>query len=284
MTAALFVIFDPYSLFNMRFLSVLFLAVLFASCNNDPKPGEANPAATIAAPAQLSYSLLKVYPHDTSAYTQGLQYVNGYLYEGTGNPEEIANKSKLRKVDFTTGKIIKEIYLPGPLFGEGVTVLGNKIYQLTWKDQKGFVYNFSDFKLLKEFSYMIAGWGLTNDGENLIVSDGSSTIYFWNPETLKEVKRISVQDNTGMRNNLNELEFINGYIFANIYQTDEIVKIDPSTGNIVGRLDFSDLKKSYPELLNDHVDVLNGIAWDSAGNRIFITGKYWPKLFEIKLN
>ena len=249
----------------MRFIFILITAGFFASCNNDPKPGEANPVSTIPAPAQLSFSLLKVYPHDTSAYTQGLQYVNGYLYEGTGNPEEIANRSKLRKVDFTTGKIIKETFLPGMLFGEGVTILNNKIYQLTWKDRKGFVYSFPDFSLLKEFSYSIDGWGLTNDGRNLIVTDGSSNIYFWDAETMKEIKRISVQDNTGMRNNLNELELINGYIYANVYQTDEILKIDTANGNVVGRLDFSELKKSYPELLNEHVDVLNGIAMGQLG-------------------
>jgi glutaminyl-peptide cyclotransferase len=269
----------------MRLLFTLLAFVFITACNNDPKTEEKSTVATIQPPTQLSYSLLKVYPHDTSAYTQGLQYAGGFLYEGTGNPGRVANISKLRKVEFTTGKILKETFIPGELFGEGITILGNKIYQLTWKDKKGFIYNFSDFKLIKEFSYDLEqGWGLTNDGTNLIVTDGSSNIYFWDPETLKEIKRISVQDDKGLKNNLNELEYINGYIYANVYETTDILKIDPATGNVIGRIDFSALQKSYPELESPPSDVLNGIAWDSSGNRLFITGKYWSKLFEIKLN
>ncbi len=268
----------------MKFICTLLISFVFIACNNDPEKDKSNPVSTIPPPVQLSYSLMKVYPHDTSAYTQGLQYVNGFLYEGTGNPDSVPDKSKLRKVDYVTGKTVKEISLPGILFGEGITILGNKIYQLTWQNKKGFIYNFTDFKLIKGFSYDIAGWGLTNDGKNLIVTDGSSTIYFWDPETLKEIKRISVQDDAGMKNNLNELEYINGYIYANVYQTDYVLKIDPATGNVVGRIDFSELKKNYPELEAPPSDVLNGIAWDSTGNRLFITGKYWSKLFEIKLN
>ncbi len=268
----------------MKPIYSLLLIFFLAACSNDPQKDDSPPVATIPPPTQISYSLLKVYPHDTSAYTQGLQFVNGFLYEGTGNPDSVPNKSKLRKVDYSSGKILKETSLPGILFGEGITVLGDKIYQLTWQNKKGFVYNFSDFKLIKEFSYDIEGWGLTNDGKNLIVTDGSSNIYFWDPETLKEIKRINVQDNTGMKNNLNESEYINGYIYVNIYTTNEILKVDPITGNVIGRIDLSDLKKNYPELGSPHSDVLNGIAWDSSGNRLFITGKYWSKMFEIRLN
>lgn len=268
----------------MKLFYILPVLVLMMGCNNGTETDENNSTVTIPPPTQIGYLLQKVYPHDTTAYTQGLQYVNGFLYEGTGNPNRIPNKSKLRKVDFATGQILKEVFLPGVLFGEGITILNNKIYQLTWQDKKGFVYNFSDFKLIKEFTYNLDGWGLTNDGKHLIVTDGSSTIYFWDPETLKEIKRISVQDDTGMKNNLNELEFINGYIYANVYLTNYILKIDPATGNAVGRIDFSDLKKNYPELDSPPSDVLNGIAWDSSSNRLFITGKYWSRLFEIKLN
>ena len=268
----------------MKPIYSLLLIFVLSACGNDPDKDNSSTVETIPPPVQISYSLLKVYPHDTSAYTQGLQFVNGFLYEGTGNPDSVPNKSKLRKVDYSSGKILKEISLPGILFGEGVTVMGNKIYQLTWKDKRGFIYQFADFKLIKEFSYELEGWGLTNDGKNLIVSDGSSTIYFWDPETMKELKRITVQDDAGMKNNINEMEYVNGSIFANVWQTDDILKIDPATGNVTGRLNMADLKKNYPELESPPSDVLNGIAWDSTGNRLFITGKYWPKLFEIKLN
>lgn len=269
----------------MRPIYSLAILLFLSACGNEPETEEKNPVATIPPPVQMSYSLLKVYPHDTTAYTQGLQYINGFLYEGTGNPERIPNRSKLRKVDYISGKVLKETFIPGEVFGEGITVLGDKIYQLTYKERKGFVYHFPDFKLIKEFTYNLEeGWGLTNDGKNLIVTDGSNNIYFWDPGTLKEVKRISVQDNAGMKNNLNELEYINGFIYANVYQTDDVLKIDPATGNVTGRIDFSALKKTYPELEAPPSDYLNGIAWDSLGNRLFITGKYWSKMFEIKLN
>lgn len=263
----------------------LLTAILFsfAACNNG-EDEEQTTLTAISAPQQLSYSILNSYPHDTSFYTQGLQYVNGFLYEGSGNPQKIKNKSKLRKVDYTTGKILKETYLPNILFGEGITVLGDKIYQITWEDKRGFVYNLADFKLIKEFTYNTDGWGMTNDGTHLLVSDGSNLIYYWDPVTLKEVKRISVQDNTGLRNNINELEYINGFIYANVYLTDEVFKIDPATGIVVGKIDFSGLKSTYPELTNPPTEVLNGIAWDSSRNRLFITGKYWSKLFEVRLN
>jgi glutaminyl-peptide cyclotransferase len=270
----------------MKYLQItLLLASLFSACTNDTTDDDnKNPVTTIPAPVQLSYSVINVYPHDTSSYTQGLQYVNNALYEGTGNPDGIKNRSKLRKLDYKTGKILKETFLPGSLFGEGITILGDKIYQLTYREKRGFVYNLSDFKLIKEFAYNTEGWGITNDGTHLIMSDGSDIIYYWDAATLKEVKRISVQDNSGLRNNINELEFISGFIYANVYLTDEVVKIDPATGIVVGTIDFSALKTQYPELKNPPSDVLNGIAWDSTGNRLFITGKYWSKLFEVKLN
>jgi glutaminyl-peptide cyclotransferase len=269
----------------MKYLQItLLLSCLLISCTNDGDNDGNNPVSTIPAPLQLNYTVVNVYPHDISSYTQGLQYVNNALYEGSGNPDEIKNKSKLRKVDYATGKVLQETSLPDELFGEGITILGNKVYQLTWREKRGFVYNLSDFKLIQEFNYNTEGWGITNDGTHLIMSDGSDVIYYWDPVTFKEVKRISVQDNTGLRNNVNELEYINGFIYANIYLTDEIVKIDPSTGTVVGKLDFSALKTQYPELKEPPSDVLNGIAWDSTGNRLFITGKYWSKLFEVKLN
>lgn len=270
----------------MKFICGLLFSFVLIACNNDPERNGNNPVATIAPPVKLSYSLLKVYPHDTTAFTQGLQFVQGYLYEGTGNPDRKPGYSKLRKVEYATGKILKEYAIPGAVFGEGITILGDKIYQITYQEKRGFVYHLSDFKLLKEFAFNTEGWGLTNDGTHLIMSDGSSNLFYWDPVSFKEVKRLSVQDNNGLRNNINELEFINGFIYSNVWQKDEILKIDPATGNVVGIIDMSELKKMYPELAGDDDSdkVLNGIAWDSSSNHLFITGKNWSKLFEIKLN
>lgn len=266
----------------MKFLFALIISIVFIACNNEPKTDTDVLVSNIPPPTTLSYSLLKVYPHDTAAFTEGLQFVNGFLYEGTG----LENQSFLRKVDLKTGKVLKEHKLSSLFFGEGITVLNNKIYQITYTNKMGFVYNLEDFKLLQTFDYNIDGWGMTNDGKHLIVSDGSSNIFYWDPVTFKEVKRLSVQDNNGLRNNINELEFINGFIYSNVWQKDEILKIDTATGNVVGVIDMSELKKLYPELggSNDSDKVLNGIAWDSSSNRLFITGKNWSKLFEIKLN
>lgn len=260
---------------------ILLLIFVLAACGNNPETEEKSIVSVIPPPVQMSYSLLKVYPHDTAAFTQGLQFVHGFFYEGTGE----YGRSNLRKTDIQTGKVLQKHDLSNELFGEGVTVLDNKIYQITWQNKKGFVYNMTDFKLIREFFYPTDGWGITNDGTYLIMSDGSSNIYYMDPLTFKEIRRISVQDNAGLKNNLNELEFIKGFIYANVWQTDEILKIDTSSGNVVGRLDMSGLKKSYPELIDENNNkVLNGIAWDSSSNRLFITGKNWPKLFEIKLN
>ncbi len=265
----------------MKFSFALLLPFLFVACNNEPETDAADPVSAVPSPAALSYSLMNVYPHDTAAFTEGLQFVDGFLYEGTG----LEKQSFLRKVELKTGKVLKEHKLSDQFFGEGITVLNNKIYQITYKNKLGFIYNLGDFKQLSTFDYNIDGWGMTNDGTHLIVSDGSNNIYYWNPSTIQEVKRISVQDNYGMKNNINELEFINGFIYANVWQTDEILKIDTATGNVVGRLDMSSLKTNYPELEDPEKNkVLNGIAWDSSSNRLFVTGKNWPKLFEIKLN
>ena len=270
-----------------NFYYIVLLVLILSSCgdNTSDKPSDTVPVvSTLPAPTSIGYTLLNVYPHDTSSYTQGLQYLNGVLYEGTGNPRKENNISKLRKIEFKTGKVLKETFIKGSLFGEGITVLGDKIYQITWEDKKCFVYNLSDFKLIKEFNYNTDGWGLTNDGKLLIMSDGSDKIYFRDPNNFQEITHISVQDNTGLRNNINELEYINGFIYANVYQTDEVLKIDPGNGHVVGKIDFSSLKNGYPELSAPPSDYFNGIAWDSTGNRLFVTGKYWSKLFEVRLN
>jgi glutamine cyclotransferase len=263
--------------------SFFFLACLiFSSCDNLDQQAEKGPS--IPAPASISYTIIRALPHDTSAFTQGFEFSNGILYESTGNPEKNTNNSWIGTVDAQTGIAIKKTTLPADYFGEGITILNGKIYQLTWQNQKGFVYDAKTFSKISEFSYNGEGWGITNDGKFLIVSNGSNQIQYWDPNTLKQIKILSVQDNTGMRNNLNELEFINGAIYANVWTTDQILKIDTATGYVKGILDLSSLRNAYPELNTAPAEVLNGIAWDSASKKMLVTGKYWPKMFELKLN
>jgi glutaminyl-peptide cyclotransferase len=262
-------------------------AILFISCGDGSETEETvSTLPTIPAPTAITYNMVKDYPHDTASFTQGLIFYKGTLYESTGNPNNALNNgSWVGPVDITTGKPTKKVTLPSDVFGEGITILNDKVYQITWENRKGFVYDLVTFKKLKEFNYNHEGWGITNNGKELIVSDGSSNLYFWDPETLKELRRISIQDHNGLKNNINELEFINGAVYANVWQTNEILKIDPATGNVIGKLDMTTLKQSYPELEGASASekVLNGIAWDSSGNRLFITGKNWSKLFELKL-
>ncbi|MEJ8840742.1 glutaminyl-peptide cyclotransferase [Lacibacter sp. H375] len=267
--------------------NLFFGLFLLISCGNDPETDETTTnLPSIPAPTGINYKLVKDYPHDSSSFTQGLIFYKGTMYESTGNPgNALNNGSWVGPVDLTTGKQTKKVTLPADIFGEGITILNDKVYQITWENRKGYVYDLATFKKLKEFNYNHDGWGITNNGKELIVSDGSSNLYFWDPETLKEIRRISIQDNNGLRNNINELEFINGAVYANVWQSNEILKIDPVTGNVTGKLDMSSLKQSYPELVgaNDSEKVLNGIAWDSSASKLFVTGKNWSKLFELKL-
>lgn len=229
-------------------------------------------------PVEYSYSVLREYPHDVKAYTQGLQYVDGWLYEGTGN----YGTSSLRKVNLESGKVEKIRNLDPSLFGEGIAVLGKRIYQLTYKSQVGFVYDQESFEEIQKVYYQNKeGWGLTHNGEELIMSDGTHVIYFLDPELFTVNRQIEVYDHEGLVDNLNELEFINGKIWANRYYTDEIVIIDPESGKVEGRINLKGILKITDRKPN--TDVLNGIAWDEEGDRLFITGKYWPKLFEISL-
>ncbi|NVO08680.1 MAG: glutaminyl-peptide cyclotransferase [Bacteroidales bacterium] len=228
-------------------------------------------------PKNYSYKVIKTFLHDPDAYTQGLFYKDGFLYEGTGQK----GASSIRKVELETGKILQSINLEEKYFGEGITLFNNKIYQLTWTSEVGFVYDFTTFKQIRTFHYNTQGWGLTTNGKDLIMSDGSNNIYFMDPENFSEIKHVEVFDNKGAINELNELEYINGDIYANIYQTDFIVIIDPSTGMVKGRIDFKGLLKDS-DRTND-VDVLNGIAWDEIGKRLYVTGKLWPKLYQVEL-
>ena len=228
-------------------------------------------------PRQYGFQIINAFPHDQDAYTQGLVYDLGFLFESTGQ----YGKSSLRKIEPETGKLISSKKLPPDLFGEGVCIFKERIIQLTWKSRIGFVYDKKSFELINKIEYQTQGWGITTDGEKLIMSDGSNTIYFLEPEYFTELSRIEVYDNNGPVNNLNELEFINGEIYANVYQTDKIVKIDLLTGKVLAWINLEGLlsKKDY----HKKIDVLNGIAYDQEKNRLFVTGKMWPKLFEIEL-
>ncbi|HMO32470.1 MAG TPA: glutaminyl-peptide cyclotransferase [Lacibacter sp.] len=268
----------------MTFSRIFPLVVLLAACTNNDASEPDNGLVNIPAPAPLSYTLIRTYPHDTASFTQGLVFHNGVLYESTGNPDNIANNgSWLGPVNIENGMRIPKATLPAAEFGEGMTILNGKVYQLTWQNKKGYVYDLATFKKTGEFTYNHDGWGITNDGIHLIVSDGSSNIYFWDPATFKEVKRLSIRDNRGLKNNLNELEFIRGSLYANVWQTSQVYRIDTASGYVTGVLDLSDLLRAYPELQRPPADVPNGIAWDSSGQRLFLTGKKWPLLFEVQL-
>ena len=223
------------------------------------------------------YRIVNRYSHDPEAFTQGLVFVDGFLFEGTG----LRGRSSLRKVDLLTGRILQYRNLPAHFFGEGITVYHNKVIQLTWRSHQGFVYDKDTFQLLGTFPYPTEGWGITHDGEHLIMSDGTSTLYFLDPHTYKEMRRINVRNPGGPVSNLNELEYVQGLILANIWRTDMIVQISPDTGDIVGWIDLRGLLG--PEDRFHRVDVLNGIAYDQRNDRLFVTGKLWPSLFEIEL-
>lgn len=229
-------------------------------------------------PVEYGYRVVNEYPHDERAYTQGLQYVNGELYEGTGN----YGTSSVRRVTLETGEVRQIRDLDQSLFGEGITVLGERIYQLTYKSQVGFIYDRSSFQEIQKVYYQNReGWGLTNNGEELIMSDGTNVIYFLDPEMFTINRQVEVYHNEGPASSLNELEYIDGKIYANRYFTDEIVIIDPQTGKVEGRINLKGILKAAHR--KPTTDVLNGIAWDEQGKRLFVTGKYWPLLFEISL-
>jgi len=229
-------------------------------------------------PVNYTYKVINTYPHDPDAYSQGLVYEDGILYEGTGQ----YGRSSIRKVKLETGEILESFNVTNEIFGEGITIFGDRLIQLSYRAGKGFVYNKNSFKLLHTFSYNYQeGWGLTNDGKNLIMGDGTFILYILETENFTEIDKIEVYDNTGPSLHLNELEYINGNIYANVYQSDHIVIIEPETGRVTGKIDLTNIfdKSKY----HGKTDVLNGIAWDKENDRLFVTGKWWPKLYEIEL-
>lgn len=255
---------------------------LFVCCK--PK----DPVTTIEPPIEnqtppppvLGHTIIQVYPHDTSFYTQGLTFYKGELYEGTGDPGYIG-KTRLMKVDLKTGKPLKSISLSDKYFGEGITILRDTVYQLTWQQNVVFVYTLKDFQKVKEYKIDTEGWGITNDGQKLIVSTGSGMLYYYNPSSFKLLSKTSIMEGNGNTFNLNELEYIDGFVYANQYQYPYVLKIDPAAGRVVAKYDLNDMWNRV-KAIDPNVDVPNGIAYDSTTKKIYVTGKYWPEMYEIQ--
>jgi glutamine cyclotransferase len=260
-------------------LSYLLLVALATtvSCTAYPKAKDDEQKATPRSVSIYTFTILNSYTHDRDAFTQGLAIENGTLYEGTG----LHGRSSLRRVDLKTGNVLQVHTLPYEYFGEGITIFRDTIIQLTWRSNTGFVYDKNSFEVLRDFTYETEGWGITHDEKRLIMSDGTSTLYFLDTETFRTIGRIQVYDSDKPVDNLNELEYIDGQIYANIWPTDSIVMIDPHTGRLNGWIDLSGILP--PQIDDTPVDVLNGIAHDATNGRLFVTGKLWPRLFEIEL-
>lgn len=264
------------SIFKTTALLVL-VALPHAGCGKRAAPSESVPASVPGGVANYTYEVTHTWPHDDRAFTQGLVFHNGSLIESTG----INGMSSLREVEWQSGKVLKMISVPAQYFAEGLAIIGDRAYQLTWRNHKGFIYNVDTFQLLGDFSYTGEGWGLTTDGQLLILSDGTSRIRFLDPKTFAVVRTIDVRNGDKPVDQLNELEYIRGEIFANVWQTDQMVRIDPASGKVVGVINFAGLLPAAER--GPNTDVLNGIAYDPDNDRLIVTGKFWPKLFEVRL-
>jgi glutamine cyclotransferase len=234
------------------------------------------PSAASQTP-EYGYQVVHVYPHDRKAFTQGLEFRAGFLYEGTG----LNGQSTLRKVKLETGEVMQQVSVDAQYFGEGVTVFNQQILELTWRSAIGFVYEQNSMRRLRSFNYSGEGWGLANDGSEIYMSDGTPQIRVWDPVTLQEKRRVTVRNGGKPVTYLNELECVRGEIYANVWQTDRVARISPKDGRVLGWVNLSGLLSAADR--TDNTDVLNGIAYDLLGDRLFVTGKFWPKLFEIKL-
>ncbi|MCF7973542.1 MAG: glutaminyl-peptide cyclotransferase [Phycisphaerae bacterium] len=249
-----------------RLLIMSLLALLVCSCTETPAE---------QGPAVYGYRIVNTYPHQTSSFTQGLAFDNNQLYEGTGE----YGYSHIFKIDLTTGRVLKRCCsLPNKQWGEGITILNNRLYQLTWKSRIGYVYDLDTFNVLRTFKYPSQGWGLTHNGTHLIMSDGSAALTFLDPNTLKPVRTLNVLNGQKPMTNLNELEYVQGRIYANIWLTEQIAIIDPETGQVEAIIDFTGLQDRHPQ-----GDVLNGIAYNEKTDKLYITGKRWSELYEIEL-
>lgn len=255
------------------------LLILPLACSE----GESHPGTTTKPPADqavtyYSYRIVNSYPHDSTAFTQGLVYFDGFFYESTG----LNGRSSIRKVEVVTGTVLQSKLLAQQYFGEGLTLWQDTLIQLTWQSGIGFIYDLETFDMKRDFTYVTEGWGLTHDGSRIIMSDGTANLYFLDPVTLQRQGQVEVKDGTTPVVRLNELEYIDGKIYANVWQTDRIAIIDPANGRVTGWIDLTGLlTPSQASGLN--VDVLNGIAFDKAGKRLFVTGKLWPLIFELQL-
>ncbi|MGA2149696.1 MAG: glutaminyl-peptide cyclotransferase [Bryobacteraceae bacterium] len=257
----------------MRFL-ILATAFVLSAC------GPAAPADNQPIP-EYGYEVVHVYPHDPLAFTEGLFYLNGYLYESTG----LEGQSSARKVKLETGEVVEKHVVPEQYFGEGIVAWKDKLVQLTYQTQVGFVYDLKTFATRSEFHYPGEGWSMTQDGKRIIMDDGTAQLRFWNPDTLEEIGRLTVTANGVPVQNLNELEWVKGEIYANIWMSERIARIDPKSGRVVGWIDCSGLLSPSDRVQEGdfRTDVMNGIAYDAEHDRLFVTGKRWPKLFEIRL-
>jgi glutamine cyclotransferase len=264
-------------------LIIILTIIIIYSCHSNSKSDETNISKSIPTVPLINYSVAHYYPHDTTLFTEGFLFHNGQLFESTGSPDDIPqSKSMIGITNLTTGKFEKKIELDKTkYFGEGIVLLGNKLYQLTYKNQKGFIYNAESFERTGQFKYSnLEGWSLTTDGTNIIMSDGTNNLTFINPSNLKPTKILSITENGIPRDSLNELEYINGFIYANVWMSNFIVKINPTNGTVVGKLDLSSLTFEARNK-NPRADVLNGIAYDSITNKIYVTGKMWANIYQI---
>ncbi|HAF23675.1 MAG TPA: glutamine cyclotransferase [Blastocatellia bacterium] len=263
-----------------RIVGALVLFLSFTSFQCQPGPAANLPGEKTSGNGSVpiyGYEVIHVWPHDPDAFTQGLVFQDGKLLESTGE----VGRSSLRRVELETGSVLQKVDVPEPYFAEGITLLKGKIYQLTWRDQLGFIYDPWTFEKIGTFNYEGEGWGLANDGQSLILSDGTNRIRFLDPDNFQVRKTIAVSDGSTPVNEINELEYVQSEIYANIWHADRIARIDPQTGRIVGWIDLTGLLSRGE--VHDGEAVLNGIAYDETNGRLFVTGKLWPKLFEIRV-
>ncbi len=275
-------------LFGMKHFIYTVTTILLISCNGGTtdQPAVIDESLIKKPAPQINYTIVNVYPHDTSSYTQGLELHNGKLYESTGD----YTNSALQIVDVKNGRILKKHKIgktpTDSTFGEGITIFNGKLYQLTWQDHIIFVYDVANINTpIKTINWLYDGWGITNNGKDLIISDGSANLYFTDAETFKVKSTLSVTEDGNTIENINELEFIDGHIFANVYGADIILRIDPTSGHVVGKINLAGILQKYAPAykLLEGDEVLNGIAYDSTTKKLLVTGKHWPKLFEITL-